>query len=162
MKPKVMVLNGPNLNMLGTRQPAIYGSDTLADIEGRLRKLARAHGLDLAFRQSNHEGELVSWIQEARTSCVGLIINPAAYTHTSVAILDALLACDIPAIELHLSNPHKREEFRHRSFVSPAVKGIICGFGAHGYELAFEAMTQLVGPKASAHPAASKKSRGRA
>lgn len=144
MKPTIMVLNGPNLNMLGTRQPEIYGYDTLADIEGRLRALAKTHGLDLAFRQSNHEGELVGWIQEARTSCAGIIINPAAYTHTSVAILDALLSCDMPVIELHLSNPHKREEFRHRSFVSAVATGIICGFGAHGYELALEAVARLV------------------
>ncbi|MSP87576.1 MAG: type II 3-dehydroquinate dehydratase [Alphaproteobacteria bacterium] len=162
MKPKIMVLNGPNLNMLGTRQPEIYGYDTLADIEGRLRKLAKVHGLDLAFRQSNHEGELVTWIQEARTSCAGIIINPAAYTHTSVAILDALLTCDMPVIELHLSNPHTREEFRHRSFVSPIVKGIICGFGAHGYELAFEAVARLVGPKSGMRQVAGKKGRSAA
>lgn len=162
MKSKIMVLNGPNLNMLGTRQPEIYGYDTLADIEGRLRKLAKTYGLDLAFRQSNHEGELVAWIQEARTSCAGIIINPAAYTHTSVAILDTLLACDIPVIELHLSNPHRREEFRHRSLVSPAVKGIICGFGAHGYELAFDAMARLVGPKSRARHVAGTKGRSRA
>jgi 3-dehydroquinate dehydratase-2 len=161
MKPKIMVLNGPNLNMLGTRQPEIYGHDTLADIEGRLRELTGARGLGLVFRQSNHEGELVTWIQEARTSCAGIIINPAAYTHTSVAILDALLACDIPAIELHLSNPHRREELRHRSLVSPAVRGIVCGFGAHGYELAFEAMTRLIEPKSGGRKAAAAKNRAR-
>lgn len=161
MKSRIMVLNGPNLNMLGTRQPEIYGRDTLADIEGRLRKLARAHGLDLVFHQSNHEGELVGWLQEARTSCAGIVINPAAYTHTSVAILDALLACDIPVIELHLSNPHKREALRHRSLVSPAAKGIICGFGAHGYELALEAMARLVKPAAPTRPPAGSGSRRR-
>jgi 3-dehydroquinate dehydratase-2 len=144
MKPKIMVLNGPNLNLLGVRQPHIYGRDTLADIERRSRACAVAHGLAIDMRQSNHEGELVTWIQEARTSYAGIIINPAAYTHTSVAILDALLACELPVIELHLSNPHKREEFRHRSFVTLAAKGVIAGFGAHGYELAVDAMAKLV------------------
>jgi 3-dehydroquinate dehydratase-2 len=142
--PKIMVLNGPNLNLLGTRQPEIYGRDTLADIERRLLERGRALGLDVDLRQSNHEGELVTWIQEARTSCAGVIINPAAYTHTSVAILDALLMCDFPVIELHLSNPHKREDFRHRSFTSLVARGVIAGFGAHGYELALEAMARLV------------------
>jgi 3-dehydroquinate dehydratase-2 len=145
---KIMVLNGPNLNMLGTRQPEIYGRDTLADIEARLKERARAHKLDIDMRQSNHEGELVSWIQEARTTCAGIVINPAAYTHTSVAILDALLMCDIPVIELHLSNPHRREEFRHRSFTSLAARGVIAGFGAHGYELALEAVAKLAGDAA--------------
>jgi 3-dehydroquinate dehydratase II len=144
MKPKIMVLNGPNLNLLGVRQPQIYGHDTLADIESRLRVRARSHELAIDVRQSNHEGELVTWIQEARTTCAGIIINPAAYTHTSVAILDALLACDLPVVELHLSNPHKREDFRHRSFVTIAAKGVIAGFGAHGYELALDAMAKLV------------------
>ena len=141
---KIMVLNGPNLNLLGTRQPEIYGSDTLADIEARLQARARAHGLELDFRQTNHEGELVTWIQEARTTCAGIIINPAAYTHTSVAILDALLACEILIIELHLSNPHRREAFRHRSYASRVATGIVAGFGAHGYELALEAIARMV------------------
>lgn len=140
---RIMVLNGPNLNMLGTRQPEIYGRDTLADIERRLKERGRALGLEVDLRQSNHEGELVTWIQEARTTCAGIIINPAAYTHTSVAILDALLMCDIPVIELHLSNPHKRESFRHRSFATLAATGVIAGFGAFGYELALEAMARL-------------------
>ena len=144
MKPNIMVLNGPNLNLLGVRQPHIYGHDTLADIERRLQARAKIHGVSIDMRQSNHEGELVTWIQEARTTCAGIIINPAAYTHTSVAILDALLACDLPVIELHLSNPHKREEFRHRSFVTLAAKGVIAGFGAAGYELALDAMAKLV------------------
>ena len=144
MNPKIMVLNGPNLNLLGVRQPHIYGHDTLADIERRLQVRARSHDLTIDMRQSNHEGELVTWIQDARTTCAGIIINPAAYTHTSVAILDALLACEFPVIELHLSNPHQREEFRHRSFVTLAAKGVIAGFGAHGYELALDAMAQLV------------------
>ena len=144
MKPKVMVLNGPNLNMLGTRQPEIYGHDTLTDIERRLRKAAKAHGFDLEFRQSNHEGDLVTWIQEACTTCAGIIINPGAYTHTSVAILDALSTCDMPIIEVHLSSPHKRERFRHHSFVSQVGTGVIAGLGAHGYELAFDGMVHLV------------------
>jgi 3-dehydroquinate dehydratase II len=141
---KIMVLNGPNLNMLGTRQPEIYGYDTLADIEARLEARARAHGLELDFRQSNHEGELVTWIQEARTTCAGIIINPAAYTHTSIAILDALLTCDMPIIELHLSNPYKRDAFRHHSYTSRVATGIVAGFGAHGYEIALDALAGMV------------------
>jgi 3-dehydroquinate dehydratase-2 len=141
---KIMVLNGPNLNLLGTRQPEIYGYDTLADIQTRLEAGARAHGLETDFRQSNHEGELVTWIQEARTTCAGIIINPGAYTHTSVAILDALLTCEMPIIELHLSNPHRREAFRHHSYTSRVATGIVAGFGAHGYEIALEAMARLV------------------
>lgn len=144
MKPKIAVLNGSNLNMLGVREPHIYGRDTLADIEKRLLSHAASLGLDLQFRQSNGEAELVAWIQEARSTCAGIIINPAAYTHTSVAILDALLLSELPVIELHLSNPHRRDEFRHRSFVSRAAKGVVCGLGAHGYELALEAMAKLV------------------
>ena len=147
MTRTIMVLNGPNLNMLGTRQPEIYGRDTLADIEARLAAKAEAAGFAVSLRQSNHEGELVTWIQEARTACVGIVINPAAYTHTSVAIMDALLACDLPVIELHLSNPHSREAFRHRSYVSLVATGIIAGFGARGYELALDAMIGLAAPK---------------
>lgn len=147
---KVMVLNGPNLNMLGTRQPEIYGHDTLADIEARLETRARAHGLDLDFRQSNHEGELVTWIQEARTTCAGIIINPAAYTHTSVAILDALLTCDVPIIEVHLSNPQKRDAFRHRSYTSRVATALVAGFGAHGYEIALDGMAKMVEDAAAA------------
>jgi 3-dehydroquinate dehydratase-2 len=150
MTPKIMLLNGPNLNMLGTRQPEIYGRVTLAEIEARVRERAAAHGLDLDFRQSNHEGELVTWIQEARTGCAGIIINPAAYTHTSVAIRDALEACDIPIVELHLSNLHKREGFRRHSHMSAVATGVIFGFGAYGYELALEAMAQLVADAADA------------
>lgn len=144
MPAKILFLNGSNLNMLGVREPHIYGHDTLADIDKRLQARATALGLAVEMRQSNHEGDLVTMIQEARTTCVGIVINPAAYTHTSVAVLDALLMCDFPVIELHLSNPHCRDAFRHHSFVSQAAKGIICGFGAHGYELALEAMAKLV------------------
>jgi 3-dehydroquinate dehydratase-2 len=150
MTHKIMLLNGPNLNMLGTRQPEIYGYDTLAEIEARVRERATAHGLDLDFRQSNHEGELVTWIQEARTACAGIIINPAAYTHTSVAIQDALATCEFPVIELHLSNTHRREAFRRHSHVSPVATGVIFGFGAYGYELALEAMAKLVEDRADA------------
>jgi 3-dehydroquinate dehydratase-2 len=144
MPARIFVLNGSNLNMLGVREPHIYGRDTLADIAERLDAKAAALGVDVEVRQSNSEGELVTWIQEARAKAVGIVINPAAYTHTSVAALDALLLSELPVIELHLSNPHRREEFRHRSFASKAAKGIICGFGAHGYELALEAMARLV------------------
>lgn len=149
-KPTIMVLNGPNLNMLGTRQPEIYGADSLSDIEARLRKQATTLGIALDLRQSNFEGELVTWIQEARSSCAGIIINPGAYTHTSVAILDALLACDLPVIELHLSNPHRRESFRHQSYVSQAATAVICGLGALGYEVALDAMVGLIGRKSAA------------
>ena len=140
----IFVLNGPNLNMLGVREPHIYGRDTLADIDKRLQARAKELGIAVTMRQTNSEGELITWIQEARKAAVGIIINPAAYTHTSVAMLDALKLTELPVIELHLSNPHTRERFRHRSFASPVATGIICGFGAHGYELALEAMARLV------------------
>jgi 3-dehydroquinate dehydratase-2 len=144
----ILVLNGPNLNLLGVREPKTYGSETLADIEEAC--LERAAGLDLAldFRQSNHEGQLIDWIQEARESADGIVINPAAFTHTSLAILDALMIFEKPIIEIHLSNPHKREEFRHFSYVSQVATGTIAGLGAHGYEVAFEAMVHLLKPGA--------------
>jgi len=144
MTQRVMVLNGPNLNLLGERQPEIYGSDTLDGIKRRLEIKAKAHGLELDFRQTNHEGEIVDSIHEARSTCAGVIINPAAYTHTSVAIRDAFTACDLPVVELHLSNTHKRETFRQHSYLSSVATGVILGFGAHGYELALEAMAKLV------------------
>jgi 3-dehydroquinate dehydratase-2 len=140
----ILILNGPNLNLLGQREPDIYGRTSLEDIRALAAARAKAHGLDADFRQSNEEGELVSWIQGARTTAAGIVINAAAYTHTSVAILDALLACGLPVIEVHLSNIYKREEFRHHSFVSRAATGVICGFGAQGYELAVDAMVQLL------------------
>ena len=143
-QPEIMIVNGPNLNMLGVREPQIYGYETLADIEAMCEERAAALGVSVDFRQSNFEGELVTMIQSARGSAAGIIINPAGYTHTSVAILDALKLTDLPVIELHLSNPHTREDFRHRSFVSPAARGIICGFRAHGYVLAVEAMAQIL------------------
>ena len=136
---RIFVINGPNLNMLGTRQPEIYGSDTLADIEKGCREKAAALGLDVEFFQSNHEGEIVSAIQQARGRFDAVVINPAAYSHTSVAIMDALQACDMPVVEVHLSNIHRREEFRHFSYVSKAADGVICGFGKQGYLLALEA-----------------------
>ena len=144
MSKPIYVLNGPNLNLLGVREPEIYGYDTLADIESRCKALLEGTDLTLVFKQSNHEGELVDWIQEARTEGSALIINPAAYTHTSVALYDALKALSIPIIECHLSNPHAREPFRHHSYVSLAAKGIVAGFGAIGYELAIRAVLALV------------------
>ena len=141
---RVLILNGPNLNMLGVREPEIYGSETLADIEAACRKRAKALSQALTFRQSNDEGELVTWIQEARDSQDAIIINAGAFTHTSVALLDALTILDIPVIELHLSNIYAREAFRHHSYISPAAAGVICGFGADGYGLALEAVNRLL------------------
>jgi len=141
----LFILNGPNLNLLGLRQPEVYGVDTLADIEAACRDRAKDYGLDVVFRQTNHEGELVTWIQEARTEAEGVLINAGAYTHTSVALLDALLAVDVPVIEIHLSNIFKREAFRHHSYVSPAAQGVICGFGINSYLLGLDAMARLLG-----------------
>lgn len=140
MPKLIYVLNGPNLNLLGTREPEIYGAETLSDVENRTRAKAEALGHTIEFKQSNQEGELVDWIQQARNEACALVINAGAYTHTSVAILDALLATDIPCIEVHLSNIFQREEFRHHSYLSRASTGVICGFGAKGYELAIEAI----------------------
>lgn len=144
-QPDILVLNGPNLNMLGVREPTIYGSDTLADIETMCQDRGAALGLGVDFRQSNFEGELVTFIQQARDTHHGIILNAGAYTHTSVAIRDALSVAELPAIELHLSNTYRREEFRHHSYLSGVVDGIIAGFGARGYVLAIEAMAGLVG-----------------
>ncbi len=145
MAKTIYILNGPNLNLLGLREPEIYGHETLADIETRARTRASSHGLELVFRQSNLEGELVTWIQEARTEAAALILNAGAYTHTSVAILDALKTLSIPAIELHLSNPHRREKFRQHSYVALGSTGVIAGFGPRGYELAVDAAAGLIG-----------------
>ena len=143
--PKVLILNGPNLNMLGTRQPEIYGAVTLADIEADCESCGQNLGLAVECRQPNSEGELVGWIQAARNTAQAVIINPGAYSHTSVAILDALLAVDLPVMEVHLSNIYRREEFRHHSYVSKAAQGVICGFGPRGYIMALEALAaQLV------------------
>ena len=142
--PEILVLNGPNLNMLGVREPDIYGYETLADIEDLCNDRARSLGLTIDFRQSNFEGELVTIIQKSRDTTAGIIINGAGYTHTSVAILDALRTSELPVIELHLSNIHAREAFRHKSYIAQAAVGIICGFGAHGYVLAIDAMARLI------------------
>ena len=146
----VYVLNGPNLNLLGTREPEIYGRATLADIEKATAARAKQHGLRIVFRQSNHEGALVDWIHEARSKGAGIIINAGAYSHTSIALHDALKALDKPVIEVHLSNPKRREAFRHHSYVSEAAKGVICGLGITGYLLAVEAMAELVGSSRAA------------
>lgn len=144
---RILILNGPNLNLLGTREPEIYGHESLADIEIKCGNHGKAIGTDIDFRQSNSEGELVDWIQAAAGSTDGIIINPAAYTHTSIAILDALKQVDCPIIELHLSNIFSRETFRHHSYISPIANGVICGFGAHGYLLALDAISRLVSDK---------------
>ncbi|SCA55192.1 3-dehydroquinate dehydratase 2 [Candidatus Terasakiella magnetica] len=144
MSHKILILNGPNLNLLGKREPEIYGHETLKDVEDMCLKVAQGLDMEVAFRQSNHEGTLVDWIQEARESFDGIIINPAAYTHTSVAILDALQAAEKPVIEVHLSNIHKREEFRHTSYVSKTANGVICGLGTQGYDLALQALSRLL------------------
>ena len=140
----VFVLNGPNLNLLGVREPSIYGRDTLGDVEERCTARAAALGLEIDFRQSNHEGQLVDWIQEARESADGIILNAGALTHTSVALFDALSAADLPVIEVHLSNIFRRESFRHHSYISLAANGVICGLGAQGYELALDAIASLI------------------
>jgi 3-dehydroquinate dehydratase-2 len=140
----IYVLNGPNLNLLGTREPDIYGRTTLADIGKLAARQAKVHGLSVVFRQSNHEGELVEWIQEARSKAAGVIINAGAYTHTSVALHDALRALECPIIEVHLSNTFAREEFRHHSHISPVATGLILGFGANSYVLAIDAIASLI------------------
>jgi len=140
----VFVINGPNLNLLGGREPEIYGQTTLDDIRQIATDSAESAGLSIDFRQSNEEGALVDWIQEASRNAAGLIINGAGYTHTSVAIMDALLASAVPIIEVHLSNIYKREEFRHHSYISRAAQGVICGFGADVYTLAILAMSKLL------------------
>ena len=145
MAKPVYVLNGPNLNLLGVRQPEIYGRATLDDIEKMAKAKGEALGLAVEFRQSNHEGQLVDWVQEARTQASGLIVNAAGLSHTSIALLDALQASELPVIEVHLSNIFRREDYRTHSYVSIAAKGVICGLGAKGYELALEAMADLLG-----------------
>lgn len=142
MAKRVLVLNGPNLNMLGVREPQTYGSQTLADIEKMCKAEGKKLGLTVTCKQSNHEGELVTWIQEAMGRQDAIVINPAAYSHTSVAIHDAIRAVGLPVIEVHLSNIHTREEFRHHSFVSAVATGVICGLGAAGYRLALSALAE--------------------
>ncbi len=149
----VYVLNGPNLNMLGLREPEIYGRDTLGDVEAQVRAKAGILGLTVEFRQSNHEGDLVTWIQEARTKACGILLNAGALTHTSVAILDALNAAELPAIEVHLSNVFRRESFRHHSYVSLGSVGVVCGFGVDSYLLALDGLARIVARQSAAHKA---------
>ncbi|HEX4890344.1 MAG TPA: type II 3-dehydroquinate dehydratase [Alphaproteobacteria bacterium] len=144
MPALILVLNGPNLNLLGTREPEIYGTTTLDDIHQLMNKSASAHGWQLDFRQSNQEGELVDWIQWGRDNADAIIINAGGYTHTSVAILDALRAAEKPVVEVHLSNLFQRESFRHHSYITPVALGLICGFGARGYVLALDALRDIV------------------
>jgi 3-dehydroquinate dehydratase-2 len=148
MPKTIYVLNGPNLNLLGTREPEIYGRSTLADVEKLCRATAKRHGLAVEFRQSNHEGEIVDWIQKARVKkAVGLVINPAGYTTTSIAILDALLTMEAPVIEVHITNIHKRENFRRRSYISQAARAVVCGFGIQGYALAIDGLAATIDTK---------------
>lgn len=144
MSKLVYILNGPNLNLLGKRQPEIYGHDTLADVEDNCRALAGEFGLDIRFHQSNAEYQIIDWIHEARETAAGIIINPAAFTHTSVAILDALNTFEQPVFEVHISNVHKRESFRHHSYVSLRADGVIAGFGVEGYTLALRRLASLM------------------
>jgi 3-dehydroquinate dehydratase-2 len=146
---RVFVINGPNLNLLGKRQPHIYGRETLADVERECRALAAQLGLELRFEQSNREYEIIDWIHEAREIAGAIVINPAAFTHTSVAILDALNAFDGPVFEVHISNVHKREAFRHHSFVSTRADGVVAGFGTEGYQLALRRASTLLGGAAA-------------
>src|SRR6516225_10288346 len=143
MNRLVYVLNGPNLNLLGKRQPHIYGHETLADVEGQCRALATELRLDIRFHQSNREYEIIDWIHEARETAAGIVMNPAAFTHTSVAILDALKTFEGPIMEVHISNVHQREAFRHHSYVSLAATGVIAGLGTQGYTLALQRLARL-------------------
>lgn len=153
LTPVVFVLNGPNLNLLGLREPAIYGAGTLADLEELCRASGARLGLTVDVRQSNHEGDLVDWIQEARTAAQGIVLNAGALTHTSVAIHDALRAVGVPAIEVHLSNVHARESFRHHSYVSPVAAGVIVGLGPDGYDFALQALARrITRPDPSSEP----------
>jgi 3-dehydroquinate dehydratase-2 len=140
----IYVLNGPSLNLLGQREPEVYGRTTLAEIEAAVVDRARSHGLSVVFRQTNHEGQLVDWVQEARTKASGLIVNAAAYSHTSVALLDALRAAAKPTVEVHLSNPYRREPFRHHSYVAEAADAVICGLKMEGYLIAVDSLAKLI------------------
>lgn len=142
--PLILVLNGPNLNLLGTREPDIYGTGTLDDLETLCAETADGLGLAIECRQTNLEGELITWVQEARERAAGVVINPAGYSHTSVALMDAIATLEIPVIEVHLSNIHKRESFRHHSYVSRAASGVICGLGFAGYRLALIALSDIL------------------
>jgi 3-dehydroquinate dehydratase-2 len=150
MSDTVYVINGPNLNLLGTREPEKYGRATLADVEALCREAARRHGLAVEFRQSNREGEIVDWIQEAgRSKAAGIVLNAAAYSHTSIAILDAIAAAPVPTVEVHITNIHAREEFRRHSYVSRVAKAVLCGFGIDGYALAIEGLAAMTRAKRS-------------
>ncbi|MGZ9034296.1 MAG: type II 3-dehydroquinate dehydratase [Rhodospirillales bacterium] len=140
MSKSILVLNGPNLNLLGTRQPEVYGSTTLADVEAMCADKAKALGIEIDFRQSNHEGTLVDWIHEAKGKHDGIVINAGAYTHTSIALHDAIASVELPVAEVHISNIHKREEFRHLSYISKVSVGMICGFGTYGYLMGIDAL----------------------
>ena len=142
MAKRVLVLNGPNLNLLGTREPEIYGAETLRDVEALCHRTGEEFGLTVDFRQSNHEGELITWIHEARGTADAIVINPAGYSHTSVAIHDALKGVGLPVAEVHISNIHQRESFRHHSYVSAVAFGVICGFGVSGYRMALTALAE--------------------
>jgi len=145
MAVPVFVLNGPNLNLLGQREPGVYGKATLAEIERHCQEAGKRLGLSVDFRQTNHEGTLIDWVHEAATNAKGIVINPGAFTHTSIGVHDAIKAVGLPTVEVHLSNIFAREAFRHHSYVSPVAAGVICGFGPVGYILALEAMNTLVG-----------------
>src|SRR5690348_3441723 len=149
MSRTVFVLNGPNLNLLGKREPEIYGHTTLADVEAECRRVGADLGLDIAFHQSNAEFRLIDWIHEARETAAGIVINPAGLSHTSVSIRDALAACTCPILEVHISNIHRREEFRHFSYVTGVATGMICGCGTHGYTLALHHLARLIGDRPS-------------
>jgi len=147
----IFVFNGSNLNSLGTREPEKYGHSTLADVEKLCREAAKRYGLDVDFRQSNHEGVIVDWFYEAKQKgAAGIVINPAGFTTTSVSILDAILSVQIPTVEVHITNIHQREEFRHHSYISKGARGVICGLGVEGYALAIAGLASLVGIKAKA------------
>ncbi|HVZ12855.1 MAG TPA: type II 3-dehydroquinate dehydratase [Bauldia sp.] len=158
MAATIFILNGPNLNMLGKREPALYGTGTLADIEAMCAARAKDLGIRIDFRQDNREGILVDWLQEAGDKAAGVVLNAGAYTHTSVAIHDAIRGTGLPVIEVHLSNIFARESFRHHSFVSPVAKGMICGLGPQGYVLALEALATIIAANSSAKNAKDKKS----
>jgi 3-dehydroquinate dehydratase-2 len=144
MLPLVAVLNGPNLNMLGSREPALYGAATLDDVEALCAEAAQALELAIDFRQTNHEGELITWVQECRDKARGIVINPGGYSHTSVALMDAVLAAELPVVEVHLTNIHAREEFRRHSLISRVANGVICGLGIRGYGLALTAIAEML------------------
>jgi 3-dehydroquinate dehydratase II len=143
MSKLVLVLNGPNLNMLGKREPGIYGGKTLKDIEQDCREAGQSLGFEVDCRQSNHEGALVDWLHEADDRAIGVVINPGAYGHTSIALHDAIRAISVPVLEVHISNIHAREEFRHKSMIAPAAKGMVCGFGPYGYIMALNALKNI-------------------